>query len=105
MVFPSGLTATPAARLSPWPSAHGRAPEPVAVGARPSRLTHAAGTPSRLCDRPSGGVAVEARHGTAVARGDIDAFSVRAYRHRRRVVEPISAGARHGPRPPISHAA
>src|SRR5204863_216054 len=69
---------------------------------RPS-LAHAAGAPGWLGDRPGGRVAVEARHGVAVIRGDVDALSVRAHRDPERPVKPVAVGA--GAQPVLADAA
>src|SRR4029079_3764759 len=84
---------------------HGqRAGEPTAVstGARPS-LTNAAVDPGGLTDRPGGRVAVQAGYGTPVRGGDVNAFTVRAHRHRAGRFESVAVGA--GARPRLAHAA
>ena len=77
--------------------------EPMAVGAGPRPvLVYAAGRSRRLAERPGGRVAVKARH-AVVEGGDVDALSIRADRHRRRLAERPAIGA--GPRPVLAHAA
>ena len=76
----------------------------MAVGAGPRPvLAHTAGGARGLRDRPGGRVAVEAHHGVADPRADVDALPVGAERHPIRDFEPMAVGAR--PRPVLAHTA
>src|SRR4029079_16883812 len=76
----------------------------MAIGARPRpSVADAAGGAGGLADRPGGRVAVEARNSLADRRGDVDALSVRAHRHRVWESEPMAIGA--PPRPGLADAA